>query len=64
MKRRRITIERVNCRRCGKEISTASRSVLGLDALKAQYGSICHDCTTPEERNEMLHKMAGGILRR
>lgn len=60
MKRSRITIERVNCRRCGKEISTASRSIYGLDSLKARYGSICHDCTTDDERNEMLNAMATG----
>lgn len=62
--RGRITIETVNCKRCGKEIATANRSITGNDALKAKYGNICHDCTTPEERAEMVNAIGEGILRR
>jgi len=58
----RITIETVKCKRCGKELSTTSRSIHGLDKLKKQYGYICHDCTTPAERDEMVNAIGAGIL--
>ena len=53
--RHHITIEIVHCERCGKEIATTSRSLYGLDTLKAHYCYLCFDCTTPEERYEIIN---------
>jgi len=61
--RKRITIEQTACKRCGKPLATASRSILGLDRLKARLGSICSDCTTEDEKQEMLRAMAGAIIK-
>ena len=63
MRHTRITIETVHCKRCGREIATASRSIHNLDSLKAKYGNVCQDCTTSEERAEMTTAIAEGILR-
>ena len=60
--RKKITIETVNCKRCGKSLSTTSRSIHGLDNLKAKYGYLCHNCTTSEERNEMVNAIGMGIV--
>ncbi len=62
MRRARIEIVTTSCRRCGKALATASRSLHGADAAKARFGSICSDCVTPAEREEMLHAIAGAIL--
>ncbi len=58
---KRIVLYETHCRRCGKPVTTANRSLYGLDALKAQYDRICHDCMTDTERNELLDKMGQGI---
>ncbi|WP_237713700.1 DUF2688 domain-containing protein [Xanthomonas phaseoli] len=38
----------------GKPISTLSRSLVGADALKAELGEICGDCTMPDEHSRIL----------
>lgn len=68
MKRQRFRLVHDNCRRCGKGVVTGNRSLYrGTEAIKAQYGSICSDCTTPEERDAMLRAMgqriAGALAR-
>ncbi len=60
--RRRITIETTHCKRCGKLLATASRSLYGLDTLKAKYGNICQDCITPDELVEMNDAIGKGII--
>jgi hypothetical protein len=42
------------CKRCSRTVSTAVRSPLGLDRLKARWGVICQSCITPEEQRQML----------
>jgi hypothetical protein len=55
-KPRLITIP---CRRgCGKELTTLSRSMWGMDdAVRQKYQGICHDCLTRKERYAMLDAM-------
>ena len=50
-----IQIVTTKCKRCGKQIATGSRSLIGLDSLKSALGDICNDCITPEERQIILH---------
>ena len=64
MRRERIYIIEVECRRCGKLIHTANRSFYGADALKAELGSICSACTAPEEKERILRGTASAILGR
>ncbi len=64
MKRRPITIVTTICRRCNKPLTTLSRSLYGADEAKARLDRLCSDCTTPEERQEMLMLQAEAILRR
>jgi hypothetical protein len=64
MPRRPITILTTSCRRCGRPLATASRSLTGADAAKEQYDRICERCVTPEERQAMLDAQAGAILSR
>ena len=54
MRGKRIEIVQTGCRRCGKPISTLSHSLVGADALKAELGEICGDCTTPDEHRRIL----------
>jgi len=58
----KIHIITVSCKRCGKQIAAANRSLYGLAQLKAQYGSICQTCITDDERHELLETMGTGIL--
>jgi hypothetical protein len=57
-----ISIITVKCKRCGKEIATTSRSILGLDSLKAKYGNICQGCMDQDEQYRMLDEMANKII--
>ena len=50
----RIKLLIVACKRCGKPITTTSKSLLGLAALKAKYGSICEACMGKDEFYLML----------
>jgi hypothetical protein len=56
MARKRIAIIVSKCRRCGKPLATASRSIWGADAIKKKYELICDDCLTPEEKDDMFQK--------
>jgi hypothetical protein len=60
----RVALVKTKCKRCGKEICTANKSVWGLNALKKKFGSICDGCITPNERKEMLLQMGLGVQRR
>lgn len=51
---RPIALAEARCSRCDKAIYIATRSVLGLDRLKAKWGIICEDCIEPEERHRMM----------
>ena len=51
----------VYCRRCRKPLSTATRSLLGLDALKDRWGILCSNCITPEERHQMLSEQGQAL---
>ena len=62
VRKNRITIEQTTCRRCGKPLATTSRSLFGLDRLKARLGSICSDCMTEDEKQEMLEAMGDSII--
>lgn len=61
-RRRKIEIIHVSCKRCGCALVTTSRSIYGADALKAELGSICEQCITPEERHRILNGVANQIL--
>lgn len=52
---RKISIVTTKCKRCGKSLSTTSRSLLGLDAEKIAFGDVCKDCVTPEEMQSILN---------
>jgi len=64
MARKRITIETANCKRCGKIVHTTSRALHGLDNLKAKYGIICQDCTSPEELAEINNAIGEALAHR
>ena len=49
----KIKLEIVNCKRCGKKITTAKKSFYGLNNLKRKYGMICINCVTEEEKKEI-----------
>jgi hypothetical protein len=62
VRRQPIRILTTTCRRCGRPVATADRSITGADAAKRQYDRICQGCTTPEEERAMLAAQAGAIL--
>lgn len=41
------------CRRCGKPVTTGSRSLFGNDEVKSRLDRICSECITPEEQAEI-----------
>lgn len=60
--RNRIAILTVHCKRCVKEIATASKSLYGLDNLKDNVGYICQSCASLDEK-QIINQMIGeGIL--
>jgi ribosomal protein L32 len=60
---KRIQIYATNCKRCGKPIHATTSSFYGANSLHAKYSRICSDCTTPEEKQEILNGTANAILR-
>ena len=55
--RNEMTLTTANCPRCGRLISTAVTSLLRLDALKREYGTLCQHCITPAEHYALLREM-------
>lgn len=55
--RKKITFIACNCKRCGTELLTASRSIHGLDRKKEEFGIVCSSCVTQEESDALLHSM-------
>ena len=51
--KRRVYLVETTCRRCGKPLLTASRSIMGADRAKVAYGSICSECMGEDERRDM-----------
>ncbi len=62
MSKRRIHLIHTECKRCGRPLMTASRSIHGADQLKARLGDICDACITKEEEREIEQGIAGAIL--
>ena len=59
---RRIQIFETKCKRCAKPITTTSRSLLGIENLKAKYGDICEACMPKDEQYQMLKEMGEAIV--
>ena len=57
----KIRIETTTCRRCGKNLTTFSRSLWGLNDLKEKFGRICSDCVTADEDFEMNRQIGKSI---
>ena len=62
--KRHIGVHETTCKRCGKTIYTADRSIYGLDELKARLGRVCETCVTPEENQEIQEAMANCLLQK
>ena len=63
MSKGKIEIIETCCRRCGKSIRTLSHSIIGADAAREKFGSICGDCITPEEDNELTEMLLAAAVR-
>lgn len=61
MRTGRISLVMTACRRCGKPITTGSRSLYGADEAKAKLDRICEICITPDERQAILAAQAVAI---
>lgn len=61
---RRIHLVETTCRRCGKPLLTASRSLMGADNAKMVYGSICSECMGTDERDQMVRAIGNETVRR
>ena len=59
--RKKIILLASNCKRCGKELLTASQSIHGLDKEKKEFGVVCSSCTTQEESASLIHSMGKAI---
>lgn len=57
-----MTLKSIECKRCHKELITLTRSIFKLDQLKEQYGSLCRDCITEDERNDLNQKLTDFLV--
>jgi hypothetical protein len=64
MRRPRLQVLTVPCKRCGTMVSTLSRPIHGSTAVHARLSGVCGKCITPEEEHEILEDQASGILGR
>jgi hypothetical protein len=54
MRRPPFRLITVPCKRCGRDVTTCTRALFpGLEALRAKYAGLCHDCMTDAERAEL-----------
>lgn len=45
----KISLLKANCKRCGKELVSANRSLWGQDKQKNEFGVVCSSCASQEE---------------
>ena len=63
-RKRPIQIILSKCRRCGKPLATASRSIWGIDpAIRQKYQLICDKCLKPEEKKELEQASVEAVKR-
>ncbi len=62
MRKNRIQMITAPCKRCGNPVTTASRSIYGLDRQKAEFGVVCSNCATPEEKYDINMQIGKGIV--
>lgn len=58
---KKISLITANCKRCGKELLTASQSLWGLNKQKKEFGVVCTSCATQEETASILHATGKAI---
>lgn len=59
--RKKISLIKENCSRCGKELLTTDRSLYALDMQKYEFGVVCTSCTTSKESMALLGIMGKAI---
>ena len=64
MPKLKFELVETDCKRCGRKVTTGSRSLHGADGLKAELGGICSRCIKPEEETRILDGQAEAILSR
>lgn len=64
VKRKKIRLIPINCKRCGRSIYTVNRPIYGSEKIKKQYGGICEACTTPEELYAIHNELGLGMVQR
>jgi hypothetical protein len=57
-------LKTVACKRCGRSITTLTRSLYGADRAHAKYGGICGGCLTPEEVADMERMVLEAVVLR
>ncbi len=53
MAKRKIYLIKGNCKRCNKELHTASQPLIATAGMKKKYELICSSCMTKEEKVSM-----------
>lgn len=61
MPKARIQLIETKCEKCGKPLVTTSRSLHGLDALKAATPILCAGCATVETLWDINYAIGRGI---
>ena len=64
MRRRKIHIVYRNCPRCGKQVAGLNKPIFGSKAAHQKYAGLCSDCTTKEEKQEILNDQVKGLLQK
>lgn len=62
MRRRRLQLITTNCPKCGRPTVGTNRPIYGPADLHMRFFGQCSDCTTEQERHEMLHRIGEAII--
>lgn len=57
----KISLLKAKCKRCGKELVTTNRSLLGLDKQKNEFGVVCSSCTNQNESVALIQSIGEAI---
>ena len=63
MRKAKYQLYTTTCKRCGKTITTSTRSLYGADSAHAQYAGICSACMGEKERDEMQASINNAVFR-
>ena len=59
-----VRLINTKCKRCGKPLTTLSKSIWGAEDARSKYAEICSSCMTDEETIDMQNMIRCAVQKK